>query len=77
MTVPVRISESRTSPVAAKSVQLSCPKCGLMCEAVYPWNATVEDKIRIRHDVITDHVKVCTVATGEVLRVWDVQFPRL
>ena len=76
MAEAVRISEPRTSPTVARSVQLSCPKCGLMCEAVFPYGSTNEDRIRIRHDVITEHVKVCTVATGEVLRVWDVQFPR-
>jgi hypothetical protein len=60
----------------AKSVQLACPKCGTMCEAVFPYGSTEEQKIRIRHAVITEHVKVCTVATGEELRVWGVEFPR-
>ncbi len=72
----VRVSEPRTSFLAAKSVQLSCPFCGYMCEAVFPYGSTNEDRMRIRHDVITEHTKVCSVATAEVLRVWDVQPPR-
>jgi hypothetical protein len=72
----LRISEDRLSFKTTRSVQLSCPKCGYMCEARYPWDATMEDKMKIRHEVISDHVKVCTVATGEVKRVWTLEYPR-
>ena len=76
MPIPILVSEQRTSPFAAKSVQLACPKCGIMCEAVYPYNATSEQRMKVRHDVITEHVKVCTQATGEVIRVWEMNYPR-
>ena len=76
MAVDLRISEDRLSFLTTKSVQLSCPKCGYLIEAKYPWNATAAAKMKIRHDVITDHVKVCTVATGEVKRVWVMEYPR-
>lgn len=72
----IRVSEARTSFQVAKSVQLACPKCGLMCEAVFPWNATSEQRMRIRHNVISEHVKVCTAATGEVKRIWEMEYPR-
>ena len=72
----LRISEDRLSFLTTKSVQLSCPKCGYMVEARYAWDATAEDKMKIRHEVISDHVKVCTVATGEVKRVWTLEYPR-
>lgn len=55
---------------------LQCPKCTTRIEAKYPYGCTNEQKIKIRHEIITEHVKVCVAATGEVLRVWDVQFPR-
>lgn len=73
----VRISEGRASPATAKSVQLSCPKCGLLCEAVFPYGASEQEKIQVRHDVITDHARVCTVATGEVERIWMMEYPRV
>ena len=76
MPVPILVSEARTSPFQTKSVQLACPKCGTMCEAVYPYKATAEQKIKVRHDVITEHVKVCTAATGEVVRIWEMNYPR-
>jgi hypothetical protein len=76
MTEALRISEDRLSYMATRSVQLSCPKCGYMCEARYPYFASAEEKMRIRHDVITEHVKVCSVATGEVQRVWAMEYPR-
>ena len=76
MAVDMRISEDRLSFLTTKSVQLSCPSCGYMVEARYAWNATQEDKMRVRHTVITEHAKVCTVATGEVKRVWAMEYPR-
>jgi hypothetical protein len=76
MTKITNIRQDRASPAMAKSVQLACPKCGTLCEAVFPYGSTNEDKVRIRHEVINEHVKVCTAATGEVLRVWGVEFPR-
>jgi hypothetical protein len=76
MTEALRISEDRLSYQVTRSVQLSCPKCGYLCEAKYPYYATAEDKMRIRHQVITEHVKVCSVATGEVHRVWTMEYPR-
>ncbi len=72
----VRVSEARTSFAAAKSVQLSCPFCGYLVEAVFPYGSTHEDRMRIRHDVISEHSRVCSVATAEVLRVWKTETPR-
>jgi threonine synthase len=72
----VKVSEARTSFATAKSVQLSCPKCGYLVEAVYPYGSTGEDKMKIRHQVISEHTKVCSVATGEVQRIWLVETPR-
>ena len=70
------IREGRTSPQEAKSVQLVCPLCGGHCEAVFPHGSTNEDKMRIRHAVVGEHVKVCTAGTGEVERVYRMEFPR-
>ena len=76
MTV-LRISESRASPWATKSVLLRCPACNTDCEVLYPWNATREQKIRLRHDVIDHHRRVCVGGPAEVERVYEVEFPRL
>ena len=76
MTDGLRISQDRTLFAVAKSVQLACPFCGYLCEAVFPYGSTNEEKMRIRHDVITEHTKICSVAGAEVLRVWEVETPR-
>lgn len=70
------VSEGRTPASQARSAQLQCPKCGTFCEVIYPWNATAEQKMNARHAVVSEHVRVCTAATGEVKRVWNVEFPR-
>ena len=72
----VRVSEARTSFLQAKSVQLSCPFCGALCEAKFPYGTTNEQRMKIRHEIISEHTKVCTVAGAEVLRVWAVEPPR-
>lgn len=73
----VSIRQDRASPNLAKSVLLRCPACGVDCVAVYPSNATREQKMKVRHDVITEHAKVCVAETAEVKRVWVMEYPRI
>jgi len=70
------VRENTATPGTAKSVQLVCPLCSTHCEAVFPWGATDLEKMKIRHDVIEEHRRVCVGGPAEVGRVYDIEYPR-
>jgi hypothetical protein len=72
----VKISEARISPATAKSVLLVCPRCSTECECVFPYLATSEDKIRIRHQVMNMHARLCPAGEAEITVVYPIAFPR-
>ncbi len=72
----LNISEARVSPSAARSVQLSCPRCGYLCECRYPYQATAEQMVRIRHEVISEHARLCSAGEAEVAVVYPIEYPR-
>lgn len=72
----VKITEARVSSSVAKSVLLVCPRCSTECECVFPWGSTNEQKIRIRHNVMNEHARICKAGEAEVTVVYPVQYPR-
>jgi len=72
----LRVREARETPWAAKSVELVCPRCSIHCECVYPYGAEEWDKVRIRREVILEHVKVCSAGPAEVEVVYPISYPR-
>ena len=72
----VRIREARETPWAAKSVELVCPRCSIHCECVFPYQATAEQRMRIRREVMTEHVKVCSAGPAEIQVVYPINYPR-
>ena len=72
----LRVREARETPWAAKSVELVCPRCSIHCECVYPYGSTELDKIRIRREVILEHVKNCSAGAAEVKVVYPIAYPR-
>ncbi len=72
----LRISESRVSPSQARSVQLSCPRCGHLCECRFPYAATAEQMMSIRHNVMNEHARLCSAGEAEITVVYPIEYPR-
>ena len=72
----LRIREARETPWAAKSVELVCPRCSIHCECKFPYNATAEERMRIRSAVMHEHVKVCSAGPAEIEVVYPIHYPR-
>jgi hypothetical protein len=72
----LRISEARVSPSQARSVQLSCPRCGHLCECRFPYQATAEQMMKIRHEVMAEHARICSAGYAEVAVVYPIEYPR-
>lgn len=76
MTSPLRIREDRVSAAVADSVLLKCPLCDTWIEVRFPYGATPAKRTQVRHDVISNHARVCVGGTAEVERVYTINYPR-
>jgi hypothetical protein len=72
----LQITQARVSPQQARSVQLSCPRCGMFCECRFPYGATSEQKMKIRHEVMSEHARLCSAGEAEVTVVYPIEYPR-
>jgi hypothetical protein len=57
-------------------VQLSCPRCGHLCECRFPYQATAEQMMKIRHEVMNEHARICSAGYAEVAVVYPIEYPR-
>ena len=72
----LRVREARETPATARSVELVCPRCSIHCECKFPYQATAEQMMRIRREVMTEHVKVCSAGPAEIQVVYPINYAR-
>ena len=72
----MRISETRESPLIAKTIRLICPHCNGTCFPDLPYKPTAEQRQQAIRNAIEEHRKICTAAPVEAERVYEITYPR-
>lgn len=72
----IRVTTSVDQMMVAKTIEILCPHCNNRCEVRLPWNPTQQQRQEAIRDVISNHLRVCTVATAEDGIVAEIHYPR-
>lgn len=72
----IRVTTSVEKMMVAKTIEVQCPHCNNRFEVRLPWNPTMEQRQAGIRNAISDHLRVCTVATAEDGIVAEIHYPR-
>jgi hypothetical protein len=73
---PRTISENRTPVMEAKQIRLICPHCKVEVYVTMPYKPTPEQRQQLTSKAIDEHRRLCTQASAEAGRVYEIQYPR-